>query len=553
MKRLRSIAILTAFLLVGGVVAQDDHVADLDRKTQEISPEGTSSPGSIFVNNNGDATDATPGDGVCETATGNGTCTLRAAVVEANAAAGVDIITFDPAITLIQVNGQIPITSAMTIIGNPPSSPTIQNTAPVGTTSRVFNISNVVVNLHQLAITGGNVTGSGGGILNAGTLTITSCVIEGNNANGAGGTGGGIRSTNSLTIMNSTISGNASIASTSGGISFAGSNLTIGYSTIAANSSFGNGGGLNVSATVSARITNSIINSNTAGASSGGMFLNRGIVTSSTISGNTANGALATEGGGGVRIQAGVNSVTFTSCTITANSAPNTTMGSRSGVWHETGTVNFMNTIVAANVSQDIQRDGTAVVMSGGFNVIGENTSVETEFTPGSPSGTNYVGTNAAPLDPMLGPVAANGGPTRTHALMAGSVAIDKGNSFGLPVDQRRFVRLVDLPGTDNAPGGDGTDIGAYEFESTGGVTVVVSGQVVESAGSTPLSRARVALTDSTGIRRNALTNPFGYFRFDGVDFGESYIVSVNRKGYRQAVRIITPEADADLLIGLDP
>jgi hypothetical protein len=477
---------------------------------------------------------------------------LRAAVVEANAAAGADIITFDPAITLIEVNGQIAITSAMTIIGNPPSSPTIQNTAPLGTTSRVFNISNVVVNLSRLVIIGGNVTGSGGGILNAGTLTITNCVIDGNKANGTGGAGGGIRSTNTLTIMNSTLSGNASIASTSGGLSFAGSNLTIGFSTIAANSSFGNGGGLNVSASASARITNSTINSNTAGASSGGMFLTRGIVTNSTISGNTANGALATEGGGGVRIQAGVNSVTFTSCTITANTAPNTTAGSRSGVWHETGTVTFVNSIVAANVSQDIQRDGTGVVTIGGFNLIGENTSVETEFTPGSPSGTNYVGTDAAPLDPRLDVLTNNGGPTRTHALLADSVAIDKGNAFSLPVDQRRFIRLVDLP-QPNAAGGDGTDIGAFEFESTPGVSVAVFGQVTESAGGSPLARARVALTDSSGGTRNAITNPFGYFRFDDVAFGETYIVFIERKGYRTAVRIITPEADTDLVIGLDP
>ena len=547
--------ILAAVLSVGAVSAQDAPVREIVEvdSPKAILPEGESLLGGILVNNNGDATDVTPGNGICETAAGNGVCTLRAAVAEANATVGHDIITFDPSVVVVQVMGQLSITTTMSIIGNGLAGPTIQNVAPLSTTSRVMNITNVLVNLHGLTITGGNVTGNGGGIQNAGTLTIVNCVIEGNNANGAAGAGGGIRSTNTLNVFNSTIAGNASIASTSGGISFAGTNLTIGYSSISANASFGNGGGLNVAASAFATIDNSLISNNTAGASSGGLFLNRGSIHNTTISGNTANGALATDGGGGVRVQAGTGTVTIVSCTITGNSAPNAVAGARSGVWHETGTLNPLNTIIAGNVTQDIQRDGTSVVLTSNYNLIGENTSVEAEFPAGLPSGTNYVGTNAAPLDPGLGPLANNGGPTRTHALEAGSIAIDKGHSLSYAADQRRFFRLVDLPDIPNSASGDGGDIGAYEFQSTAGVTVTISGQVAASAGGAPIDRAIVTLTDGAGNSRTAVTNPFGQFEFNKLEIGVSYVITVERRGYRPSIRVVTPDADVLLFIGLDP
>jgi len=61
-----------------------------------------------------------------------------------------------------------------------------------------------------------------------------------------------------------------------------------------------------------------------------------------------------------------------------------------------------------------------------------------------------------------------NGGPTQTIALVSGSLAIDKGTSAGLTgtltTDQRGLARTVDRSAAANATGGDGTDIGAFEF-----------------------------------------------------------------------------------------
>ena len=256
-----------------------------EKSAKADQPRFNSILAGIVVNNDGDATDAAPGDGVCETAAGNGICTLRAAVGEANALAGDDTIVFDPLVTLISVNGQIAISSNITMIGNGPGLLTIQNTAALSTTSRVFNITNFVVKLHGMRLSGGNVTGSGGAIQNTGNLTITNSVVSDNSASA---TGGGIRSTNNFTLLDSRVDGNRSTASTSGGISFAGANLTIANSTISVNNSFGNGGGINISATVSVTISNSTIRNNTAGASSGGFFTNRGTISNTTISGNIA-------------------------------------------------------------------------------------------------------------------------------------------------------------------------------------------------------------------------------------------------------------------------
>src|SRR5690606_35480877 len=231
-----------------------------------------------------------------------------------------------------------------------------------------------------------------------------------------------------------------------------------------------------------------------------------------------------TEGGGGIRIQAGVNQVTITSSTITGNTAPNTASGTRSGIWHETGTLTLGNTIVAGNVTQDIQRDG-GTLTSGGFNLIGENTSVETEFPAGTPSGTDYAGTDASPIDAMLEPLADNGGATQTHALAAASIAIDKGSAQGLSSDQRGYARTMDLPGTPNSPTGDGTDIGSFEYDSAPNMSgFTVSGRVTDQTG-LGLAAQRVILDDGVGSPRLVLTSPFGYFRIENVVSGNAYVV----------------------------
>ena len=96
------------------------------------------------------------------------------------------------------------------------------------------------------------------------------------------------------------------------------------------------------------------------------------------------------------------------------------------------------------------------------FNLIGM-----ADGSLGLTNGVNadQAGTVAAPVEPLLGPLQMNGGPTPTHALLTGSPAIDQGNSFGVHTDQRGLKRPYNFPNISNPAGGDGGDIGAFELQ----------------------------------------------------------------------------------------
>jgi hypothetical protein len=116
------------------------------------------------------------------------------------------------------------------------------------------------------------------------------------------------------------------------------------------------------------------------------------------------------------------------------------------------------NTVVALNTSSD-GPDIKGFITSDGFNLIGNNSG----STISSPQVTDQIGTSSSPIDPLLGPLQNNGGPTFTHALFPGSPAIDQGESSGSMTDQRNFRRPVNFPDIANVIGGDDSDIGAFE------------------------------------------------------------------------------------------
>ena len=225
--------------------------------------------------------------------------------------------------------------------------------------------------------------------------------------------------------------------------------------------SVGGGGIANIGAT--ATVLNSTISGNSTSTSGGGVANAFGTVTitNSTISGNSATGS-GTDGGGGIfnGTSGGVN---LTSSTITNNSASN--FGGCAGVQNPSGAVNARNTIIALNTSTTGFGfpDFKGTLTSQGFNFIGNSQGAT--ITPAQ--FTDQIGTGASPKDPLLGPLKNNGGSTQTHALLAGSTAIDKGDSGGSSTDQRGYPRPADLPGIANVTGGDGSDIGAFEVAAT--------------------------------------------------------------------------------------
>jgi CSLREA domain-containing protein len=184
------------------------------------------------------------------------------------------------------------------------------------------------------------------------------------------------------------------------------------------------------------------------------------VISNSTISGN---GALAFSGGG--ISQNGSGSVTIVNTTITGNTAG----ASGGGIRVFSGTVNIRNTIVAGNSATTSGPDVFGAFISNGHNLIGNS-----DGSSGFGASGDQVGTGAAPINPLLGPLQNNGGLTFTHALLSGSPAIDAGDdcvtlasgSGGclvtpLMTDQRGtgFDRKVD----GNSDGVTTVDIGAYE------------------------------------------------------------------------------------------
>ena len=196
----------------------------------------------------------------------------------------------------------------------------------------------------------------------------------------------------------------------------------------------------------------------------GGLMVNQGaecFVINTTIGLNGANGI----GGGGIR---NLGILSISNSTIMDNLASASVGGNGGGILSDIGSMIFLkSTIVARNTAFNTGQDVSANVGSGGFNLIGK-----IDGANGFTASTDLKGTNAAPLDARFDPsgTVLRGGSTLTRSLLADSPAIDKGSSSPLSggvltTDQRStgFKRTRDNPLVANAPGGDGTDIGAYE------------------------------------------------------------------------------------------
>jgi predicted outer membrane repeat protein len=150
--------------------------------------------------------------------------------------------------------------------------------------------------------------------------------------------------------------------------------------------------------------------------------------------------------------------ITITNSTI----ANNTASESAGGIYNPAGnaadphTVSVKNTIIAKNSDGFGSPDFSGHLKSQGYNLIGN--------AAGAAIGGVTTG-NQLNVDPKLGLLRDNGGPTSTKALLVNSPALDKGVSGAGATDQRGFSRPVDSPSIPNANGGNGADIGAFEAQ----------------------------------------------------------------------------------------
>jgi hypothetical protein len=397
---------------------------------------------------------------------------LRQAVTDA---APGDTITFFGVGVVTLTSGELFIEKSLTLEAPSSSSLTVRRSADAGTTAfRIFHISGAqtAVTISGLTITNGLTTMSadGGGVFNEGaTLGLINCVVGGNTADGASGggvtnLGGTVNISDCIIADNSTTGGGFG-----GGIYNVGAaTMSISDSTVAGNKAAGAGGGGIINC-ATLNMIRSTISNNTSAKQGGGLNNEGGVatLTNSTLSGNTAGGS----GTGGAALNISfpgeqAASLRLVNCTVTNNSGTNCggldTENNNVGANVET---RLKSTIVAQQaVGPDFHSFGGSgiALLSDGYNIDGDGTS---SFANGT--NADQVGSAASPLDAKLVPLASNGGPTQTHALLPGSPAIDKGNSSGSSTDQRGMPRPFDylFPMFPNAAGGDGSDVGAYELQ----------------------------------------------------------------------------------------
>ena len=518
------------------------------------------------VNTNVDLPDASPGNGVCDAVPPNNTCTLRAAIEEANALPGADQIILPPNTYVLTIVSQLGITGSLTIIGGGASTTIIDGNKSVRPNSRVLVVagSGITVNISGVTIRNGGTGGRGGGIFNVGILTLTNSTVSGNNAVGGGG---GILNDNggTATLTNSTVSGNNAVGDGGGILNDNVSTLTLTNSTVSGNTTDDDGGGIVNDHASGATLTNCTVSGNDAGDDGGGIrnFGTTNIFSSTiannraglnhtptnfggggvhnfggtvTLTNSTVSGNVARTHGGGIFVEMGI--VASFSSTIANNRADAESNGSGVGGgvynWSELGAMfNFQNTIIANNQvgsNPNNIRDCAGVLNSQGYNLIRTTPAGECVVAP--------VTGDVFSSDPLLGPLQNQGGPTQTHALLAGSPAIDAGNPSGcrdnlgalLATDQRGFLRPADGDGNGTAR----CDIGAYEAKAVAGPEVFVFQQYEDFLDREPDSGGFAAWVNAlnSGLPRASLIEALmasGEFRFEGKFIAQTYLGILTR------------------------
>ncbi|MEM9353444.1 MAG: choice-of-anchor Q domain-containing protein, partial [Planctomycetota bacterium] len=424
----------------------------------------------------------------------DGVISLREAIAAANNTAGANTIGFDPSVftggasSLIRLSGtELAISETLTIDGSTGTDVVItadasgndtlvagafvtdvaaslaNNATSLNDNSRVINFTAVSgdLNLNGLIITGGRTTGfgeRGGGIQfrSEGVLTVAQGDVSGNSTVGDSADGGGISAfPGAVTLTSSTVSGNSAtgIAADGGGIYAYSGAVTLTSSTISGNSSSDDGGGIKTDSG-DVMLTSSTVSGNSSSFYGGGIHSFEGSVTlnSSTLSGNSSIG-----NGGGIYTFG--STVSITGSTLTGNTAAGVGggVGLRADNFNDNERITIRNSIIAGNsdngTAPDLQAVGDpANDQIVNFSLIGDTTGSGVTAATGT---GNLLG-----IDPLLGLLADNGGPTLTNALLAGSPALNAGDpAFASPpaFDQRGpgFARV--LTGR--------VDIGAFEAQ----------------------------------------------------------------------------------------
>ena len=382
---------------------------------------------------------------------GDGLTSLREAIIQANTNAGDDEIVLEAGTYTLSIagTGEDAAATGDLDITDTTGSTTITGAGEDLTTidadriDRVLHVLNGDLSISDITVAGGyiNANGDGGGIyvdygnLVVNSSTITGNVVVGNNDGGAISNYGG-----SVEINNSTISGN-SAGDVGGGIaSYYGGQMVIRNSAISGNSAGTSGGGVSRDYDYGLVIVNSTISGNSAGDVGGGLHIDNSygdiVLINSTITGNTA-----TNSGGGIYLDYFYyRDIVLSNSTITGNTATGNGGGIYLGYFYG-GAFTAVNSIVSGNTAGNLggeiyNYEGNAT--TAGVNLLGDSSQTSAQAFSGFTPGANDIAATSdgatptaitAILDTTL---QDNGGPTLTHALAAGSPALDAGDNAQL-------------------------------------------------------------------------------------------------------------------------
>jgi hypothetical protein len=448
----------------------------------ELSPQVT--PTILAVNTLSDAAGTPPA----------GMLTLRQAILAANGAVPLSTLPAAQVIAgsayfdqiQIPVEGTIGLTSPLPAIGagtavflQGPGAGTLSIFGDAAS-DRLLTVSpGAAADVDGLTLDGNGLGNSGIAVGASGSLILEDATIQ--NTIAAGNGGGLLITGGSATVIRGRFV-NDYTESSGGGIAEIGGALTVSQSTFDHNNASNSGAGLFVTvAPGGANIVNvlgSTFSNNLSGSHGGGI----GVAgASATISDCTFSGNNAEAGGGIAAFQSTVpTTLAVIASTVAGNSIG---LGGAGAGLYASGdsSVTLQDSLVATNSGGDIYGP---IVATGDHNLVGDGT-----FMSGLVNGVNgnQVGTAASPINPLLGPLADNGGPTQTMALLSGSPAIDAGsNPANLATDQRIYPRVV----------GAAADIGAFEVQAPPTVTsVVVNGGAAQRSMVTT-----IAVTFSTQV-----------------------------------------------------
>lgn len=435
----------------------------------------------------------------------SGPNSLRQAILDANDAPDYDTIMFDPGFfsvprTILLTSDPLRIRDGVTIAAPGPGLVTISGNNERPIMEVTSTTSNRNVNISGVTITGG----VGQFDLRAGAiqhgycdLSLVDCVISGNRSYpGPFGHGGGISCEGgSLSIQRCTVSNNIADLNEGGGIALYNTDAAIIDCAVVGNAASLAGGGIRMLGG-SLNLVRSTVAGNVTTDGGGEYIGGGGIACFSTLN---ANGLVIVDStissnhglfGGGVLLllEVGDVAVAIRNSTIAGNTAAaNTSAGGLDCRAVEPSTsinvITLESTLVAGNsvggtmLPKDLNFEYLGV-FNGDNNLIGAADIGNFVLTGVG----NLTGTSISPLNPMLGALAYNGGPTQTRALLPGSPAINAGNNLaGFVNDQRGpgFPRVVNGM----------ADIGAFEVQ---GAPMVASTRVND--GSAQRSRVRSLL-----------------------------------------------------------